>query len=219
MIEVIHRPRQRTGPRLARLLLELGGEGVINWTGAPLPNSLNAHSRTDKLHQLIALELRGVPVPRWSLVAHPEWLPRTRFHQQGRDLTSPPLAADFYVERSFFPDEWRIHVIGKRILRSGVKLPKTANAHPWIKSHRLGWKISYIGGAPEPVKKVALRAVKALRLDFGAVDVGVKEDGSPVVFEVNTCPGLDSGTLRLYVRRLGELCRDTQEQDLQGRSA
>lgn len=207
-------PRPRgTARRLARELQYIEGDGVVNWSGTPLSSDidiiLNSESRTNKLAQLTRLGLKDIPVPPWSPFPREGWLPRTSFHQQGRDFTSPPTHPDFWVQRIPLEDEWRLHFFRTRkgnmkLLRSGIKLPKTLKAHPWVKSHRLGWKISYIGGAPASLVEVGRRAVEALQLDFGAVDVALTPTRQPIVLEVNTCPGLDSGTLLKYVDAIEE---------------
>lgn len=218
MINVIFDRLSATGLALQAVLSTrplLTGE--VNWSGRPLPQEakllLNANARSNKLAQLARLELCKVPVPYFTLSQPPPgaegWLGRTIFHQQGRDLLTGLQGdkPDFWVSWTPVSEEWRIHVFkrsgGKAcVIRSAKKLPKGENFHPWIRSHRLGWKLSYIGGAPEGVKAAARSAITALALDFGAVDVGVTDFGEPVVFEVNTCPGLDSGTLELYAQEI-----------------
>jgi glutathione synthase/RimK-type ligase-like ATP-grasp enzyme len=53
------------------------------------------------------------------------------------------------------------------------------------------------------MKAVARAAMEALKLDFGAVDIGLVKT-QPFVIEVNTCPGLESGTLALYLEQFLE---------------
>lgn len=203
-----------TGRKLRNALLPLEGEGIVNWTGRPLDDAtgpvLNAHSKTDKLSQLLLLRDSGVRVPPFFILGEatppdwgPSWLPRTRLHQQGRDFTSP-IIPDFWVKKLPLEDEWRLHFFrtkkgNLRLLRSGIKLPKTLKAHPWVKAHRLGWKIAYTGGAPFLLVEQAREAMQALDLDFGAVDIALTPRLEAVILEVNTCPGLDTGTLGLYV--------------------
>lgn len=220
-VKVICERRSQTARGLQAALDVASPEGhlelLVNWTGAPyvaepLP-VLNSRSRTNKLAQLVRLDHQKVPVPLFSLQAPSaeeratgRWFGRSAFHQQGRDFTRPPVRPDFWVKREQCDDEWRLHFFrtkkgNLRLLRSGIRLPKEGvrRFHPWVKSHRLGWRISYIGGAPTAVVDAARAAMEALQLDFGAVDTGVRGDGSPVVFEVNTCPGLEAGTLDRYV--------------------
>lgn len=217
MITVTMDHPSRTGRDLQAVLGWSGDVvGIVNWTGRPsheeLLPVLNAASRTDKLEQLVRLKEAGVRVPTFfdGLGVPPAgegWLGRTRNHQQGRDFTTRHLIPDFYVKRLYYDDEWRIHIFktrrgNYRVLRSGIKLPRRPNFHPWVRSHRLGWKIAYTGGAPESVKEEARKAVEALGLDFAAVDVAATQP--PAVLEVNTCPGLDVGTLGHYVNSIRE---------------
>jgi hypothetical protein len=78
------------------------------------------------------------------------------------------------------------------------------DAHAWVRSHRLGWKLSYIGGANDTQKQIAKDAMRALHLDFGAIDLAVCNDGREIVLEVNTCPGLEGGTLTMYAENIIE---------------
>jgi hypothetical protein len=87
------------------------------------------------------------------------------------------------------------------LLRSGLKIPRKKPYHPWVRSHRLGWKISYTGGAPLQVVEEGREAMAALELDFGAVDIlHQPPNGGVWVLEVNTCPGLENGTLSKYLQ-------------------
>jgi hypothetical protein len=201
----------RTGEALEAALEPYELPFKINWTGAvaehPEFEVLNEKSRTNKMAQLIQLELKGVSVVPWTCFSHyrggGRWLGRSNNHQQGRDFTGELDQPDFWTKYIPADDEWRLHFFrtakgNMRLLRSGIKLPKQRNFHPWVRSHRLGWKISYVGGAPQSVVSEARKAMLALDLDFGAVDV-LFQDGKVWVLEVNTCPGLDSGTLGMYV--------------------
>ena len=183
----------------------------VNWTGgrvtSPERPVLNSESSTNKLQQLIRLELAGLPVPKFVITKPKDglaWFPRRAFHQQGRDFRFPPKKPDFWTKYINIDEEWRIHVFRSakgnlRVIRSARKVPKGPSSDPIIRSHRVGWKLSYTGGAPEGLKEVAKQALAALRLDFGAVDIGLTFEAKPVLLEVNTCPGLESGTLSLYV--------------------
>lgn len=228
MINVLCDRRSGTARALQALLradpLTEQLSGVVNWTGARIPpdefpevDVLNRESRTNKLAQIAWLELRGISVPPWDFQGHDaDWYPRTVNHQQGRDFTGPIPAGEigYYVKRLPLREEWRLHFFrtkkgNLRLLRSGVKIPRVARAHPWVRSHRLGWKISYTGGAPEDAVRASREAVAALELDFAAVDVGLTGEGVDgmmecYVLEANTCPGLDTGTLKLYADAIKE---------------
>ena len=61
--------------------------------------------------------------------------------------------------------------------------------------------ISYDG---EVVKQrhrdIAHQAIQALGLQFGAVDIGERADGSLLVLEVNRAAGVEGGTVEAYAR-------------------
>lgn len=188
---------------------------VVNWSGSPIRGGpsqivLNGNAHSDKLRQAVKLGVAGVPTITVSLTNEGVgWLPRRISHQQGFDFTNRALRegrlpADYFVKKEYTTDEYRVHVArtkkdNLRILRTAVKVPRVARPHPWVRAHRLGWKLSYVGGAPESVKQAARNALRALSLDFGAADIGLRFDGTPCVFEVNTCPGLEGNNLQLYL--------------------
>ena len=50
----------------------------------------------------------------------------------------------------------------------------------------------------EEAKNAAIKAVEALDLDFGAVDIIETRQGEIFVLEVNTAPGLEGKTVESY---------------------
>jgi hypothetical protein len=222
LIAVVQKSNGGTGAKLADALASVDDKlvGVVNWTGGVLASPdtppvlmLNSRARTDKLFQLRKLKEAGLPVPPFLArgeegALDPSWVPRTKFHQQGFDFTRP-IRPDFWVKRLSLDDEWRLHIFKTKrgnfkLLRSGLKLPKGPRFHPWVKSHRLGWKISYIGGAPQDLVSLGRKALEVLALDFGAVDIARSVGGKPYLLEVNTCPGLEAGTLSRYAEAIQE---------------
>ena len=156
----------------------------------------------------------GRPVP----VAVPrdigEWVGRVNDHIGGEDLLRPPTTPDYYVRKVAITDEYRVHSFLGRSIRAGVKQLRDGfslstpgrlasdrtTASPWIRSWDGGWRIVYDGvSAAQEVRDLAHRAVTALGLDFGAVDIGRLADGTLIVLEVNRAPGLEGGTITRYV--------------------
>jgi hypothetical protein len=189
----------------------LTGEVGQNWT------VLNRAFRPGKLEQLKRLAEAGVNVPEvgrdpaWR--AEP-WLARKTDHHSGNDLLRRgkyrrPFQPDYWIRRIDTEREFRVHVFGGRSIRSGVKIPFEPNHHPFIRTRLGGWHISYGQDCQEQITKevraAAKAAVRALDLDFGCVDVGVTPDGKPVVFEVNTAPGLEPASARVYARKILEV--------------
>ena len=68
-----------------------------------------------------------------------------------------------------------------------------------IKSNIRGWKFSQIKTAKAELKEAAVNAVKAIGLDFGAVDCCMAEGGKPYIIEVNSGPGLQGTPFDAYV--------------------
>lgn len=103
--------------------------------------------------------------------------------------------------------EYRVHVIGGKVVRV-QKRYKQEDDNP-IRSHDNGYTFITNGfRRPNGLKKIAVNAVSALGLDFGAVDVvnamGRNGERRPRVLEVNTAVGLEGTTVEDYVRVLIE---------------
>lgn len=139
------------------------------------------------------------PAPVAAPAPQVEWLGRLRNHVGGGDLLHPPAQPDFYVKKENIVREFRVHSFKGQSIRAGVKRAVGENAHQWVRSLDAGWKISYDGVTVRQAHRdIAHSAVKALGLDFGAVDIAERVDGSLIVLEVNRAPGLDGGTITAY---------------------
>jgi hypothetical protein len=154
----------------------------------------------------------AAPVPP-PVVPVGEWLARRNNHVGGNDLRAGIEVGDFYSKKEIFVNEYRVHSFFGRSIRAGKKVPRPTTgetayigvAHPWIRSYDAGWMISYADDfAPanrkQTIRNAAHAAVKALGLDFGAVDIGELADGTLVVLEVNRAPGVEGGTIEAYAR-------------------
>lgn len=136
----------------------------------------------------------------------PEALPRLNNHVGGNDLLNPPDYPDFYVLKENLVAEYRIHSFFGKSIRAGVKVPRDippGNVHPWIRSFDGGWRINYDQfKSSKQMRLLAAKAVKALGLQFGAVDLGLTYEGVLMVLEVNRAPGSEGGTLDAYKRAI-----------------
>ena len=115
-------------------------------------------------------------------------------------LTNVPL----YVKYVKKKDEYRVHVVNGAVIDYVQKKLRTGsegNNHQ-IRNFDNGWIFTREGVVlPEDVKINAINAVKALGLDFGAVDVGFNvHHGVATVYEVNTAPGMEGTTVERYVQ-------------------
>lgn len=154
--------------------------------------------------ELERLANAGIPVPSHSRVVRPDWLARTTRHKEARDLLAGLTHGDYYVEYVPTTQEHRVHVVEGKVVRVQGKIPRVPDPHPRYRSWRSGWKLVATPATtetlPPQARDLAKAAVAALGYHFGAVDIGTKEDGSPIVFEVNSQPGIEGGTVTCYAR-------------------
>lgn len=121
-----------------------------------------------------------------------------------------PEFQDSRLYTKYFPkvNEYRIHVFKHKCL--GVYEKKRKFGQPadfWVRTHNNGWIYAlpgYDAREFDALFDLGRLAVQSLKLDFGAVDVGVDSAGSAKVFEVNTAPGLEGRTLAAYVTAINE---------------
>lgn len=87
----------------------------------------------------------------------------------------------------------------KEMIRRQAKNATAGGPNSLLRSNRMGWKFAIVTKYSKDMAKVAIDAVNALGLDFGAVDTCITEDGTPYVFEINTGPGLEATSFDKYV--------------------
>lgn len=158
---------------------------------------------------LTRFEAVPAPQPRPGQ-ADGTWVGRTNNHIGGADLLHPPTTPDYFVKKLDLRREFRVHSFLGRSIRAGMKVRRddfVGTPHAWVRSWDGGWRISYAND-PNPVtnviRELAHRAVAALNLQFGAVDIGEVGNGSFVVLEVNRAPGIEAGTPPKYARAIQE---------------
>lgn len=116
--------------------------------------------------------------------------------------------APLYTKYIKKKDEYRLHVFRDKVFfvqRKARKKDVPDDKVNWqIRNHGNGFIFAHEGvDVPEKAKLDAITAVKQLGLDFGAVDVVHGTDGEFYILEVNTAPGMDTGstTLMKYVEQ------------------
>lgn len=102
--------------------------------------------------------------------------------------------------------EYRVHVFRGQVIDVTKKRRRnSAERSDFIKNLANGWVYCREGiEIPENLLECARRAVTALGLDFGAVDLLYRQ-GAPYVLEINTAPGLQGTTLTKYVEAFSKL--------------
>jgi glutathione synthase/RimK-type ligase-like ATP-grasp enzyme len=118
------------------------------------------------------------------------------------------VRAPLYTKYTKKKDEYRIHVFQGEVIFQQRKARKKD-----VPDDQVNWQVRNLAGgfifandavvAPDVVLDAAKKAVVALGLDFGAVDVGYK-DGAAVCYEVNTAMGLSGRNLESYVAKFKE---------------
>lgn len=165
----------------------------------------------DAVRQLVA-QLQAhlnAPLPAARpAVAAEEWLGRKNNHVGGNDLLTAVDDPDFYSKKENIVEEYRLHMFGGKSIRAGKKVARPARpngqpTHQWIRSFDAGWVIQYDGfQSKKDMRALAAAAVKALDLDFAAVDLGKRADGILIVLEVNRAPGVEGGTITKYAQNI-----------------
>lgn len=224
-------------PKSTRIVINWGhaqapnidiGKHVLNWYWA-VTNASN------KWTALVKMEQAGVSVPKntGAKAEAESWFDkdkkcvvfcRTLLRSSGgkgiviakskAELVDAPL----YTLRIRKTDEYRVHVfknevidVAQKRLRNGVKDQEGRNEY--IRNLANGWIFAHENvNCPDNVKQEALKAVAALELDFGAVDVVVDKEGKAYVLEVNTAPGLENQqTIQAYTNAFNNYKKKEEE--------
>lgn len=116
------------------------------------------------------------------------------------ELVNAPLYVKYYKKTQ----EYRVHVVNERAIR--VQRKARSRDVPdeqvnWqVRNHDNGFIFATEGFEVEDaLTNLAISAVEAMGLDFGAVDVIYHRDYGYKVLEVNTAAGLAGTTLDVYV--------------------
>ncbi len=233
-----HRTTRPTGEVLARalglphgvhppadrqdVLIRWGNRERVRYRPGVTVNPMSAiELATNKLASLQYMRVRGVVVPNFS--ADPRelrapFLGRAINHTRGTDIRlcmqqRDAVDSDFYVEYVPTDREYRARVVGDQCVRVSEKVLSSPDDYtPWIRNYEHGHTfVSPHTRLNSFQESLAVAAVKAHGLDFGAVDMVVGDDGHTYVLEVNTAPALAprsasamlGGLIRLVAERAG----------------
>lgn len=105
-------------------------------------------------------------------------------------------------------EEFRVHVFNGIVIDYQMKKARIEKPDSYckeIRNHSHGWVFCRDGvNRNEIVMNEAIKAVKALQLDFGAVDV-ILANNKAYILEVNSAPGIEGLTVLQYIIALEEL--------------
>jgi len=223
---LVARGSRPTGRVLADLLRErglaLGGgnpQAVVSYGvryGGKLP-ALNARvggrNKFQELEALSGAGVRTVPFSRALQALRPPVLSRRFHHHAGRDIrycrdfAAARLATqDFFTQIVPSRTEFRVFVYRRRHLGSYEKVKvRRFGTKRFGRSYRNGYAFQLVPAERLNRESIdlACRAVEALGLDFGAVDVLLGTDGHCYVLEVNSAPGVE-GPGRQVIQALAD---------------
>lgn len=117
--------------------------------------------------------------------------------EPGQALVDAPL----YTKYVFKKKEFRVHVVGGNVIDTTRKIkdPNKAVTNWKIRSYDNGFIFARNGVEPDPARdSLAVAAVHAVGLDFGAVDIIQDKKGIYYVLEINTAPGIEGQTITKY---------------------
>lgn len=117
--------------------------------------------------------------------------------EPGGDVPEVPL----YTKYIFKIKEFRVHVCDGKVIDTQQKIrdPEQEPKDWKVRSHANGFIFARnLILDNEARNTLAIEAVKALGLDFGAVDIIQDKVGRYYVLEVNTAPGLEGQTIQSY---------------------
>ncbi len=199
---------------------------IVNygWT-TRLKCNLNSNLKgiKSKAFASILISEAGVPTTlyndMWGKLEFP-CLQRKAYHSRGRDIRvigdrESMAEYDSRGRRNYYVNifdktrEFRVHVCLGEVIKVQQKVPKDANVQRsivWNRENSTFMRRDMSNPLYDNICQLSIKAVEALGLDFGAVDVGVRKLGKRaeevVVFEVNTAPCMNRDTAGRYARRI-----------------
>ena len=161
-----------------------------------------------KVHTFEVLQQAGIQVPHFSrdaatLGGSGRYLGRRDGLARGDGITiyaadqQPERQHDFYVRVVSKAHELRFHVWGDDVIYTQRKVfPNMSGQElPLIRSYNNGARFSSNTSALnsdtlDAGKQIAIASVRAMGMDFAAVDMAITNRGQWVVFELNSAPGI-----------------------------
>jgi len=214
---------------------KVGSRGIIREDIQILNDPTSVAKASDKVVTFQTLQEEGMSnyIPEWTtrledavaMVAEGEvvYCRTLSRASQGRGIviaseTNEVVQAPLYTCKVDVSREVRIHVFGDRVIHFAQKKRMgserreeegISEANEDVRSHDNGWIFSISDvEIPQEAQDVAIRGVKALGLDFGAVDMALTPQGGCKIYEINTAPGLEGTTLVKYTEAFKDYVRN-----------
>lgn len=211
-----------------KILLNWGNSSpAFNLSGVTVLNKpVAVQIASNKLLALSAMEAAGVSIPEYTTdinVARTWIQDDERFvvcrkllrANSGRGIvlaksTDQLVSAPLYTKYVRKGVEYRLHVFRGEVIDAVQKKRRqgyneqTPGFDKYIRSYEKGWVMVREGVTiPESVKTECIKAVRALGLDFAAVDVVLSSyNNKAYVLECNTAPGIQGKTVESYKKAI-----------------
>lgn len=205
---------------------------VVNWGGSDnvpwwpfskvLNNPAHTHHAANKKTAFTEMWEKEVPTPEFTPFKEiaKTWLDAgkivvvrhklTANQGKGIQLLKPSDEipnAPLYTLYKKKKKEFRVHVFNGKVIDVQQKKRRNGQeADQYIRNIGAGWVFCREGIVePSSLREVSINAVKALGLDFGAVDVIWNQlEDKCYVLEVNTAPGIEGSTVNSYANAIKE---------------
>lgn len=126
--------------------------------------------------------------------------------EPGDELPDAPLYTR-YISKTH---EYRIHVVRDQVIdvQRKIRDPEREPTTWKVRSHENGFMfVRNNVQIDDAIRELAVNAVQALGLDFGAVDIISDKHGASYILEINTAPGLEGQTITSYAEAFRNVCR------------
>lgn len=211
-------------PRASKLVINWGFSGTPAWGNSPVqpviwnktPNVRNASNKLTAFQAFQAAGIAEIPeftadrevargwvgegkviVCRQSLNGHSG--AGIKIAAREEDLVTAPLYTVYRKKKR----EYRVHVAFGKVIDVQQKRKRAdfdGDTDYAVRNHHTGWVYCRENVDESEVRDaLAVRAVAAVGLDFGAVDIIYNEHADAyILLEVNTAPGLEGTTVEKY---------------------
>jgi glutathione synthase/RimK-type ligase-like ATP-grasp enzyme len=214
-------PDRKFRPKPRHILINWGNTLKPNWwvNGLEILNKFEAVANAkDKFKALTLLRENGVHCVDfttntseshvWLEHGHKVYCRTTTTGHSGEGIViaqdeTELVKAKLYTKGIEIKGEYRVHVFDGEVI-DYVKKRRRFDDEPTeeqneVRSHDNGWIFTRENlRRLERIEELAINAVKALGLDFGAVDIVKDFDNNCFVLEVNTACGIEGTTLENY---------------------
>jgi len=182
-----------------------GCDATLCWgrSSADIPSLNGQANRFNKMEALTRFHLGNIPaptytIPRYFVPTGELWLGRRLRHTQGKDivpvLTCEAATCDFLVKYIPTQAEYRVWAFRGVCLAVYEKVYKGEGEYAGIQRNQaFGFRFDMRkpGEYPAELDQLGPKAVAAIDLDWGAVDIIQGKDGKLYVLEVNSAPDIE----------------------------